>query len=177
MAGEVRADRGEGAAGVTEHDALEREHVAALALAQAFGQRHRLGDRGPCRRAAPVRLVCARERGMPIVPVAFRGGVDGVSRHDVPAAAQVHHIGRPILPETLAALPYADRRRAIADAINALGVPAPIAPRTEPVAPGAGIRAVLTTVESGPIRDLLDGKPLPDGAAGAWLAELGRLVG
>lgn len=119
----------------------------------------------------------ALERGMPVVPVAFRGGVDGVSRHDVPAAAQTHHVGAPILPETLAAIPYADRRRVIADAINALGVPAPTAPVTTPVAPGVGIRAALDGLSEGVIRDLLDGKPLPGGAEGAWLAELRGLIG
>ncbi|MDP2312429.1 MAG: hypothetical protein Q8P41_05950 [Pseudomonadota bacterium] len=119
----------------------------------------------------------ALERGLPIVPVAFRGGVDGVSRHDVPAAAQVHHVGAPILPETLATIPYADRRRVIADAINALGVPAPLAPVTPPITPGAGIRAALESLASGAIRDLLDGKALPGGPEGAWLRELKGLVG
>ncbi|MDP2307584.1 MAG: beta-ketoacyl synthase N-terminal-like domain-containing protein [Pseudomonadota bacterium] len=118
----------------------------------------------------------ALERGLPIVPVAFRGGLDGVSRHDVPAAAQVHHIGAPILPETLAAIPYADRRRVIADAINALGVPATIAPLTMPLGPGAGIRAALEGLGAGVIRDLLDGRPLPGGAEGAWLGELRGLI-
>ncbi|MES2643266.1 MAG: beta-ketoacyl synthase N-terminal-like domain-containing protein [Myxococcota bacterium] len=118
----------------------------------------------------------ALERGLPIVPVAFRGGVDGVSRHDVPAAPQVHHIGAPILPEALAAIPYADRRRVVADAINTLGVPATIAPVTTPIAPGAGIRAALGSVSDGVLRDLLDGKPLPGGAEGAWLAELQGLI-
>jgi 3-hydroxymyristoyl/3-hydroxydecanoyl-(acyl carrier protein) dehydratase/1-acyl-sn-glycerol-3-phosphate acyltransferase len=66
----------------------------------------------------------AVEKGLPVVPVAFRGGVTGGgARHDVPPAPQDHVVGRPILPDALAALPYADRRKAVADAIDALGVP------------------------------------------------------
>ncbi|MFN7142737.1 MAG: lysophospholipid acyltransferase family protein, partial [Myxococcota bacterium] len=131
----------------------------------------------PVEKISSLWIDVALERGMPIVPVAFRGGLDGVGRHDVPAAAQAHHVGAPLLPETLAAAPYAERRRLVADAINGLGVPAPVAPRVEPVAPGAGIRAALEVLSAGPIRDLLDGRPLPEGPTGAWLAELGRLVG
>ncbi|MFZ5481919.1 MAG: beta-ketoacyl synthase N-terminal-like domain-containing protein [Myxococcota bacterium] len=66
----------------------------------------------------------AVEKGLPIVPVAFRGGVTGGGvRHDVPPAPQDHHVGRPLLPDALAALPYAERRKAVADAVDALGVP------------------------------------------------------
>ena len=119
----------------------------------------------------------ALERGMPIVPVAFRGGVDGVNRHDVPAAPQTHHVGAPVLPETLAAIPYAERRRVLADAINALGVPAVAAPVTAPIAPGAGIRVALEGLTGGVLRDLLDGAALPAGPEGAWLAELRGLIG
>jgi len=119
----------------------------------------------------------ALERGMPIVPVAFRGGVDGVNRHDVPAAPQAHHVGAPILPEALAAVPYAERRRVLADAINALGVPAAAAPVTVPVAPGEGIRLALEGLTSGVLRDLLDGASLPAGSEGDWLSELRGLIG
>lgn len=61
----------------------------------------------------------AIERGIPIVPVAFRGGLNG-ERTDLPVGPQDHHIGHAILPEQLNALPYADRRRTVMDAINSL---------------------------------------------------------
>jgi 1-acyl-sn-glycerol-3-phosphate acyltransferase len=112
----------------------------------------------------------ALKANMPVVPVAFRGGLDGVGRHDVPAAPQVHHIGRPILPEVLAAAPYAERRLIIAEAINALGVPATVAPVTTPIDPAAGIRAALEA--TGSLRDVLDGRPGP----GAWWERLAALV-
>lgn len=61
----------------------------------------------------------AADRGWAIVPVAFRGGTNG-EKTDVPVAKQRHHVGAPLLPTTLAAMPYAARRQAVADAINAL---------------------------------------------------------
>ncbi len=61
----------------------------------------------------------AIERGIPIVPVAFRGGVNG-ERTDLPVGPQDHHVGSAILPALLNALPYAERRKAVIDAINAL---------------------------------------------------------
>jgi hypothetical protein len=42
------------------------------------------------------------------------------AKTDVPVAPQVHHVGAPIAPATLGAMPLAARRQAIADAINAL---------------------------------------------------------
>ena len=61
----------------------------------------------------------ALERRIPIVPVAFRGGVQG-EKVDLPVGPQDVHIGAPISPEALAAIPYADRRKRVMDAINAL---------------------------------------------------------
>jgi 3-hydroxymyristoyl/3-hydroxydecanoyl-(acyl carrier protein) dehydratase/1-acyl-sn-glycerol-3-phosphate acyltransferase len=57
--------------------------------------------------------------GVPIVPVAFRGGADGRKR-DVPPGRQDVHIGPVLMPAELAALPYAARAKAVREAINAL---------------------------------------------------------
>jgi hypothetical protein len=64
--------------------------------------------------------------GAPIVPVRFVGGLPVeplAERIDFPVGygRQDYWIGRPILPEELAALPYKDRRDRIVDAINGLG--------------------------------------------------------
>jgi 3-hydroxymyristoyl/3-hydroxydecanoyl-(acyl carrier protein) dehydratase len=131
----------------------------------------------PVERISSLWVDIALERGLPIVPVAFRGGLDGVGRHDVPAAAQVHHVGAPILPEALAARPYAERRLVVTDALNVLGMPEAAVATTTPLPPGDGIRRALERIPAGPIRNLLDGNQLPDGPEGVWLAELGRLVG
>ena len=68
----------------------------------------------------------AIERGCSVVPVAFRGGVNG-ERTDVPVAPQTHIVGRPIAAEALRSLPYAERRQQIAEAIDALGRDVPAA--------------------------------------------------
>lgn len=62
---------------------------------------------------------------MPIVPVYFAGGLpeEPVQRKlEVPYrhAAQDYIFGRPITPADLTARPYAQRRRHVMDAINAL---------------------------------------------------------
>ncbi len=86
----------------------------------------------------------AVERGWAVVPVAFRGGVNG-AKTDLPVAPQVHVVGRPILPEVLGAMPYAQRRQAVAEAIDALGrdVPPPVGVPSAVANPGAAIVAVL----------------------------------
>ncbi len=150
--------------------ALARGATDRSLLVHVEGTRQVVPGR-PVDRISSLWVDIALERGLPIVPVAFRGGLDGVGRHDVPAAAQVHHIGAPILPEALAARPYAERRLVVTDAINALGVPAPVAPRTPPIAPGAGIGAALKGRLTGQ-----RGDPLPDGPEGAWLGALRRLI-
>lgn len=84
---------------------------------------------------APVTVVSsaildlAVRRGLAIVPVAFRGGVAG-AKADLPVAPQRHVVGRSIGPETLAGAKYAERRRIVLEAIDALA--------GEPVSPGAG---------------------------------------
>jgi hypothetical protein len=89
----------------------------------------------------------AIERGIPIVPVAFRGGVAG-ARVDLPVCPQTHHVGTAILPSQLAALPYAERRKQVMAAINALGVPESAGAQTLPVGePGAVIRQLVGDME------------------------------
>ncbi|MBM4391422.1 MAG: hypothetical protein FJ090_09900, partial [Deltaproteobacteria bacterium] len=90
-------------------------------------------------KVASIWVDYAIARGMHIVPVAFRGGVNG-AKTDVPVAPQAHHVGAPIAPATLAAMPLAARRQAIADAINALpGADTPDVSATCISHPGAAI--------------------------------------
>ncbi|HEY0225641.1 MAG TPA: hypothetical protein VGC05_04425, partial [Mycobacterium sp.] len=70
-------------------------------------------------------LDMAIDVSLPIVPVYFAGGLpeEPLDRKlEVPYrhAAQDYIFGRPIMPEELAAWPYAHRRRHVIDAINAL---------------------------------------------------------
>ncbi|BBZ48746.1 polyketide synthase dehydratase domain-containing protein [Mycobacterium heidelbergense] len=70
-------------------------------------------------------LDMALEASLPIVPVYFAGGLpaEAVDRKlEVPYrhGAQDYIFGRPIMPDELAAWSYADRRRRVIDAINAL---------------------------------------------------------
>jgi 1-acyl-sn-glycerol-3-phosphate acyltransferase len=85
--------------------------------------------------AEPVRVISsslidmAIDADAPIVPVRFVGGLPREpleKRLHVPVGygSQDYFFGRPILPEELRAVPYADRRRVVLDAINALGVSA-----------------------------------------------------
>ncbi len=71
-----------------------------------------------------------------IVPVHFAGGLPrdtGGARLDFPLGfgRQDHWVGRPILPETLKAMPSGERRAAVVAAINATG-PSPAAEQPNP---------------------------------------------
>jgi 1-acyl-sn-glycerol-3-phosphate acyltransferase len=83
----------------------------------------------------PVRVISsslidmAIDAGAPIVPVRFVGGLPREpleKRLHVPVGygSQDYHFGRPILPEELREIPYADRRNVVLEAINGLGVAA-----------------------------------------------------
>ena len=68
----------------------------------------------------------ALESDLPIVPVRFKGGLpveklDNTLDFPVGYGKQDYYIGTPILPETLKALNYADRRKMVITAINNLG--------------------------------------------------------
>ena len=83
------------------------------------------------------------ENNIPIVPIRFTGGLPVEPAKEklefAPGLApQDIWIGRPILPQTLQALPYGAQKQAVLDAINGLGPNAatetPNAPRPELVA-------------------------------------------
>ncbi len=66
---------------------------------------------------------------LPIVPVRFTGGlpvepIEGKLEFPVGYGAQDYYVGKAIMPETLSALPYAERAPAVVGAIESLG-PAP----------------------------------------------------
>ncbi len=83
----------------------------------------RVTDPGqPVTKMSSLWVDLAVERGLSIVPVAFRGGVCG-ARVDLPVARQTHWIGAPIAPSALAAMPYAERRKFVMVQINSLGLP------------------------------------------------------
>jgi 3-oxoacyl-(acyl-carrier-protein) synthase/3-hydroxymyristoyl/3-hydroxydecanoyl-(acyl carrier protein) dehydratase/1-acyl-sn-glycerol-3-phosphate acyltransferase len=103
--------------------ALAREATDRPLLVHVEGTRQTEPDQA-IEKMSSVWVDVALERRLPIVPVAFRGGLTGAgARHEVPPVPQVHHVGAPIGPETLEALPYAERRLAVAAAIDALGRP------------------------------------------------------
>ncbi|MSP54251.1 MAG: 3-hydroxyacyl-[acyl-carrier-protein] dehydratase FabA [Myxococcales bacterium] len=96
----------------------------------------------PVQKMSSLWVDLAVERGIPIVPVAFRGGVAG-ARVDLPVAPQTHHIGAPIAVATLAAMPYAARRKHVMSAINALGVPEQAAGQVLPAGDAADVVRAL----------------------------------
>lgn len=80
----------------------------------------------PVTRLSSVFLDLAIKGGLPIVPVRFTGGlpVEECARkreYPVGAGAQDYHFGRAIQPQTLAALPFAERAKHVMAAINTLG--------------------------------------------------------
>jgi 3-hydroxymyristoyl/3-hydroxydecanoyl-(acyl carrier protein) dehydratase len=96
----------------------------ASTMVHADGTRHvRSGQR--VEKLTSTLLDMAIEVSMPIVPMYFAGGLPEVPvdrKLEVPYrhAAQDYIFGRPIMPEELTAWTYADRRRRVMDAINAL---------------------------------------------------------
>nr|MDA3896656.1 hypothetical protein [Desulfobacteraceae bacterium] len=82
--------------------------------------------RNPVKILSSVFIDMALESDLPIVPVRFKGGLPAEKLEttlDFPVgyAKQDYYIGTPILPETLKALNYADRRKMVINAINNLG--------------------------------------------------------
>jgi 3-hydroxymyristoyl/3-hydroxydecanoyl-(acyl carrier protein) dehydratase len=106
-------------------------------------------------------LDMATELSMPIVPVHFAGGlpIEPLARKlEVPYghAAQDYIFGAPLMPEELAALPYAARRQRVLTAINGLAPAfdtphspnAAVAARVEAAMPGADpLIAVWAAIE------------------------------
>jgi hypothetical protein len=93
-------------------------------MVHADGTRYvRSGQR--VERLTSTLLDLAIDVSLPVVPLYFAGGLPEepvAQKLEVPyrQAAQDYIFGRPIMPEELSALPYAQRRRHVMDAINAL---------------------------------------------------------
>ncbi|OBI86322.1 beta-ketoacyl synthase N-terminal-like domain-containing protein [Mycobacterium sp. 1245805.9] len=107
-------------------DEIKRDVVAhgTSTMVHADGTRSvRSGQR--VERLTSTLLDLAIAASLPIVPVYFAGGLpEEPVQHklEVPYrhGAQDYIFGRPIMPDELAAWPYAERRRRVMDAINAL---------------------------------------------------------
>ena len=112
------ADIGRGMAGQGKSLMAHVEGTRALSCA-----------RPPVERMSGAIIDLALKAGAPVVPVRFVGGlpveaVDERLEFPVGMGAQDVWIGRPMLPAELEALPYAERARAVIEAIATLG-PAP----------------------------------------------------
>ncbi|ULP47550.1 beta-ketoacyl synthase N-terminal-like domain-containing protein [Mycolicibacter virginiensis] len=151
-------------------DALKRESAAfgVSVMVHADGTRS-VSSGQRVERLTSTLLDMAIEMSMPIVPVYFAGGLPEEPlphKLEVPYghAAQDYIFGRPILPEELRGRPYAELRRYVMDAINALAPfsDAPHAPnydvesRITAAAPGASpLESVWFCIE-----DALDSLPV-----------------
>lgn len=85
-----------------------------------------LSCRNPVKVLSSVFIDLAIDANLPIVPVKFSGGLpvkplDDVRDFPLGYCKQDYYIGKPIMPEKLAELPYADRRKKVLKAINGLG--------------------------------------------------------
>jgi 3-oxoacyl-(acyl-carrier-protein) synthase/3-hydroxymyristoyl/3-hydroxydecanoyl-(acyl carrier protein) dehydratase/1-acyl-sn-glycerol-3-phosphate acyltransferase len=152
--------------------ALAREATERPLLVHVEGTRQTEPGQ-PIEKMSSVWVDVALERRLPIVPVAFRGGLTGAgARHEVPPVPQVHHVGAPIAPEALEAMPYRDRRAAVAAAIDALGTPEAFAEGTVRE-PARAFREALRTWA--PELLVLTERP-PAGALRGWAEMLASLV-
>jgi acyl transferase domain-containing protein/3-hydroxymyristoyl/3-hydroxydecanoyl-(acyl carrier protein) dehydratase/1-acyl-sn-glycerol-3-phosphate acyltransferase len=85
-----------------------------------------LSCRHPVRTLSSVFVDLALDADLPIVPVRFVGGLpvkEMETTLDFPVGygKQDYYMGRPIMPDELRVLPYAERRKFVMDAINNLG--------------------------------------------------------
>lgn len=107
-------------------DEIKRDVAAhgASTMVHADGTRYlRSGQR--VEKLTSTLLDLAIDAALPIVPLYFAGGLPEEpleAKLEVPYrhAAQDYIFGRPIMPDELAGWPYAERRRRVMDAINAL---------------------------------------------------------
>jgi len=151
-------------------------------------------------------LDMAMELEMPIVPVHFSGGLpaeglqSGKLEFPYDQGQQDYVFGAPLWPEDLARMPYAERRDAVIDAINALG-PVPEEARPLPGRPdlAAEIAAVHNDMGAGEVEatlfhllatwddpsadtaQFLEGAmaralEVEDDERGQWLAEFARRI-
>ena len=159
--------------------------------------------RTPVQKMSGAFIDMALAVGAPIVPVRFVGALpveplENRLEFPVCMGRQDIHLGRPILPEQLAAMHYGARKSLVIDAINALGpdnaVEAPLpgdaafAARVEARQQASGVSHEHATLyqmlaeraEVTPeVASLLaHGAPTDDTPEAAWLAELaGRILG
>jgi len=109
--------------------------------------------REPVTKMSSVFVDLALKADLPIVPVRFAGGLPveaAPTRLEFPVGygAQRYHLGAPIFPETLAAMPFAERARSVMAAINGLG------PELEQETPLSGDEGFLGRVTAGVARGL-----------------------
>lgn len=148
----------------------------------------------PVRQVSGVFLDLAAKLGIPVVPVRFTGGLPATpadARLEFPVGdgQQDIHVGAPLMPDTLGALPLKARKQAVIDAINALG-PAQDAPL--PARPDFSARVDAAVAETGALRPyavmletlrnaelhsdgagrLVRGETAGDGAEDVWLQTL-----
>jgi 3-hydroxymyristoyl/3-hydroxydecanoyl-(acyl carrier protein) dehydratase/1-acyl-sn-glycerol-3-phosphate acyltransferase len=163
-----------------------------------------LSCRPPVQKMSGAFIDLALAVSAPIVPVRFIGGLSAdpvEKRLEFPfeMGRQEIRLGRPMLPDELAALHYGARKQRVIDAINALGVPNELEQplsgdpqfagrvlawqrRTGVSHEHATLREVLAGLPAPgePIRRLLSAstaEELADASPdGQWLAELGRRV-
>jgi acyl transferase domain-containing protein/3-hydroxymyristoyl/3-hydroxydecanoyl-(acyl carrier protein) dehydratase/1-acyl-sn-glycerol-3-phosphate acyltransferase len=104
-----------------------------------------LACRRPVLKMSSAFIDMALAVGAPIIPVRFVGGLpveEAAARLEFPVGfgRQDYWIGRPILPEDLAALPYKDRKSVVISAINGLG---PDLMEEAPAPPDSGFGAAV----------------------------------
>ena len=161
--------------------------------------------RKPVEKMSGAFLDMALKIGVPVIPVRFTGGLPSTpmeKRTDFPFGhgRQDIWVGRPIMPEQLARIPYGPRKQLVVDAINALGPSNAVeeASPSDPVVAESVGRWMAQAEVTAPyaaiwrvIEGLADREPwmqrlvvggqagalsLPDTAEGRWIAELGRWI-
>jgi hypothetical protein len=85
-----------------------------------------LSCRSPVRKLSSVFIDLATDLNIPIVPVRFVGGLPvkkmkTTLEFPLGYCKQDYHVGRPISPKELIALPYAERRNRVIEALNSVG--------------------------------------------------------
>ena len=104
---------------------MKREQASLLVHVEGELQRA-AGKRVECMSSVWIELCI--QSGTPIVPVRFTGGLplvpaDRDLQFPVGFGRQDYHLGRPILSDDLAALPFSEGRRVVLEALNAVGPP------------------------------------------------------
>ncbi len=132
---------------------LLQDYAAELAMRPSSLLVHTDGTRAtqagaPVRSVSSVLIDLALAEGLPIVPVRFAGGLplaEAAQRMELPvdAGQQDYFIGAAIHPDTLRAMPFAERGAFVRARLNALG------PQGPDDAPLAGDPAFAVAVQAG----------------------------